>query len=63
LVLLVAVVPAVLLGGGLGFVLFLALGVWGAAIGVVVASAVLFAEAAAAVYFLGKGFDRFDVTE
>lgn len=63
LVLFIAVIPAVIVGGGLGLLLSFPLGAWGMTIGALAAAAVLCAEAAAAIFMLGKAFDRFDVTE
>jgi hypothetical protein len=66
LILIVTMVPAVLAGGGAGYV-----GWWlcrralaaGVAFGAAAAVAVLAAEAGAGVYFLGHIFERFDWSE
>ena len=62
LLLILAVLPAALVGGGAGFLLYESIGISGAAVGLVLAMAVLAAELWFLLAWLGRMFDRTEVS-
>jgi hypothetical protein len=63
IVLLVALLPAVICGGLIGYILYMLVGTISAIVGTaIVASVIIGAEFAALIWWLGERFEQFDLS-